>query len=48
MLQIEHFAGCITGDTQPLVSGEEGLKDLALCLAAYESHKKSAVVDTGR
>jgi 1,5-anhydro-D-fructose reductase (1,5-anhydro-D-mannitol-forming) len=46
VLQIEHFARCIAGETQPLVSGEEGLKDLAVCLAAYESHKKNAIVDT--
>lgn len=45
VLQIEHFAGCIKNDKKPLISGEEGLKDLAVCLAAYKSHKTGSIVD---
>ncbi len=37
ILQIEHFKECIEKDRDPLVSGEEGLKDLQVCLAAYDS-----------
>ena len=45
ILQIEHFSGCIKNNTNPLISGEEGLKDLTVCLAAYKSHKTRTIVD---
>jgi len=45
VLQIEHFAGCIKNDTDPLISGSEGLKDLAVCLAAYKSHETESIVN---
>jgi 1,5-anhydro-D-fructose reductase (1,5-anhydro-D-mannitol-forming) len=44
-LQIEHFAGCIKNDTEPIISGSEGLKDLAVCLAAYKSHETESIVN---
>ena len=44
-LQIEHFSGCIKNDTEPLVSGKEGFKDLAVCLAAYKSHETGSIVN---
>lgn len=37
ILQIEHFKESIEKDRDPLVNGEEGYKDLQVCLAAYES-----------
>jgi predicted dehydrogenase len=42
ILQIEHFKRCILQNTEPLVNGDEGLRDLRVCLAAYES------AETGR
>jgi len=44
-LQIEHFAGCIKNDTDPLISGSEGFKDLAVCLAAYKAYETESIVN---
>ena len=35
--EIENFSECIEKDTEPLVTGEEGLWNLRIILAAYES-----------
>jgi predicted dehydrogenase len=42
--QIQHFAECIKADKKPMVDGEEGLKDLKVCFAAYESAQKGFTV----
>lgn len=35
--QAEHFARCIIDDREPKISGEDGLKSVAIVTAAYES-----------
>jgi len=42
--QVRHFAECIREDRTPLVDGGEGLRDLEVCLAAYEAARSRAVV----
>lgn len=42
--QIKHFAQCIENDQEPLINGEEGIKDLRICFAAYESFKKNTAI----
>ena len=44
LAEIEHFGRCIKEDRPPLVSGEDGLKDVMVVLAAYESAKKGMQV----
>jgi len=44
IVQIEHFIDVITGKTQPLVSGEEGLKTLQVLDAAYTSARTGSIV----
>jgi predicted dehydrogenase len=44
VLQIQHFADCIREDRDPLISGEEGVKTIAACMAAYESARSGKVV----
>ena len=44
VLQIRHFADCIREDTEPLISGEEGVKAIAACMAAYESARTGKAV----
>jgi predicted dehydrogenase len=36
-LQIEHFSDCLARETEPLVTGEDGLHNLAVIEAAYRS-----------
>lgn len=41
---IDRFVSCICDDSEPAVSGEEGMKSLAVILAALESQEAKAVV----
>jgi predicted dehydrogenase len=43
--EVQHFVDCILNDKQPLVSGEDGKKAVALCLRAYESARHGKEVD---
>jgi predicted dehydrogenase len=36
-LELDHFAQCIRGGTRPLVTGREGRRSIAVCLAVKES-----------
>jgi len=40
--EADHFAGCILQDKEPKSPGEEGLKDMKLMMAIYESCRKNA------
>lgn len=42
--EMDHFSGCILDDQPPLTPGEEGLKDLKVMMAAYESARTGNVV----
>lgn len=42
--EIEDFSRCILEDGQPSFTGEDGLRNLKIVLAAYESAKKGKVV----
>jgi predicted dehydrogenase len=44
VLQINHFADCIREAREPLISGEEAVKTIAACLAAYESARTGKAV----
>ena len=35
--EMDHFSECIVKDTEPLTPGEEGLRDLTIMMAIYES-----------
>lgn len=41
---IEHFVDCILNDTEPLITGEEGMKSLNVILAALESNETKQIV----
>jgi predicted dehydrogenase len=43
-LQFEHFARCVSGDEQPIVSGYDGLQNMKIVTAAYESAENKKVV----
>jgi len=43
--EIEHFAECIEHNQEPMINGEEGIKDLKICLAAYQSSRKNETID---
>lgn len=43
--EIQHFAQCIENDQEPMTNGEEGMKNLEICLAAYESSRNNCTVD---
>ncbi|GAA3328353.1 hypothetical protein GCM10020331_071970 [Ectobacillus funiculus] len=36
---VDHFVECVVEDKQPLITGEEGMKSLAVILAALESNE---------
>jgi len=42
--EIEHFSECIENNKNPIISGEEGLRNLKICLSAYESAKTGKTV----
>jgi predicted dehydrogenase len=35
--EMDHLADCVTNDTEPLTPGEEGLRDLRIMMAIYDS-----------
>jgi len=43
--EAEHFAKCIENNKEPMINGEEGIKDLKICLAAYQSSQKNETID---
>ena len=43
-LEMDHFAGCILNNTQPLTPGEEGLKDLSVMMAIYEAARSGKTI----
>jgi predicted dehydrogenase len=43
--ELEHFTQCIENDQEPMISGEEGMKDLKVCLAAYQSARDKRTID---
>ena len=43
-LQFEHFSRCVSGDDQPIVSGYDGLRNMQIVAAAYESAESKKVV----
>ena len=46
-LQVRHFDECIREGRTPLIDGREGLRDLQVCLAVYESARGRTVVKLG-
>ncbi|MCD6318155.1 Gfo/Idh/MocA family oxidoreductase [Candidatus Aerophobetes bacterium] len=42
--EFEHFAQCIQKNTPPLISGEDGLKNIQIIQAAYASAKEGKIV----
>jgi predicted dehydrogenase len=42
--EIRHFAACVAAGRAPLTRGEEGLRALAVCLAAYRSARSGVPV----
>lgn len=42
--EIEHFAECVATGTQPIVTGEDGLKCQQIIEAAFKSHETGTVV----
>ena len=43
--EMAHFARCVAGDAQPLVTGEDGRQVLEVIYALYESARRGAAVD---
>jgi predicted dehydrogenase len=43
-LEMDHLAGCVVNDTEPLTSGEEGLKDLKVMMAIYDAARSGRTV----
>lgn len=41
---VDHFVECVVEDKQPLITGEEGMKSLAVILAALESDETKTIV----
>lgn len=41
---IDHFVNCIVEDTQPLITGEEGMKSLDVILGALQSQETKKIV----
>jgi predicted dehydrogenase len=42
--EMDHFSGCVQGNTDPLTPGEEGLKDLRVMMAIYEAARSGRTV----
>lgn len=40
---VDHFVECVVEDKQPLITGEEGMKSLAVILAALESNETKTI-----
>ena len=45
--EMDHFSECILNDKAPLTTGEEGLQDLKIMMAAYESAKIGKAIQIG-
>jgi predicted dehydrogenase len=43
-LEMDHFSDCVMSNQEPLTPGEEGLKDLRIMMAIYESARTGRVV----
>jgi predicted dehydrogenase len=43
-LELDHMSECVLTDTRPYTGGEEGLQDMRIIAAAYESAKSSSAV----
>jgi glucose-fructose oxidoreductase len=43
-LEMDHLAGCVLKNTEPLTPGEEGLKDLKVMMAIYEAARTGRTV----
>jgi predicted dehydrogenase len=43
-LEIDHMSECVMQDKQPMTPGEEGLRDLKIMTAIYESARSSRPV----
>jgi UDP-N-acetylglucosamine 3-dehydrogenase len=43
-LELEHFVNCVLNNTEPLVSGEDGLRALELANKIIESANKNEVI----
>ncbi len=43
--EVRHLSECILEDKEPIISGEEGLRNLKIVLAAYESAKQRKPVE---
>ena len=44
-LQVEHFADCVAGSADPIAPGEDGLRNIAAIMAAYESARTGREVE---
>jgi glucose-fructose oxidoreductase len=42
--QMDHLSQCVIDNTEPLTSGEEGLKDLTVMMAIYEAAKSGKAI----
>jgi predicted dehydrogenase len=47
-LEMDHFAACIRDDKAPLTGGEEGLQDMRVIAAIYDSARRGLVVKLPR
>lgn len=45
--EMDHLSGCVMDDTEPLTPGEEGLKDLQIITAIYESARTRKPIALG-
>lgn len=45
--EMDHFAACVVNDADPTTSGEDGLQDMRIISAIYESAEKGRVVKVG-
>lgn len=43
-LEMDHFAGCVLNNTEPLTPGEEGLRDLKVMMAIYEAARNGGTI----
>jgi glucose-fructose oxidoreductase len=45
--QLDHFSECVLNDREPLVPGEEGLRDLRVMTAIYEAARTGRTITPG-
>ena len=46
-LEMDHLAGCVVNNTEPLTPGEEGLKDLKVIMAIYDAARSGKTIALG-